>query len=299
MEKIIFTDKNQMEIKASHGTLAFPFHVHPEKILNYKGQQFDCHWHKEMELTLICDGGMGYKANDREYFLTAGDCLFINSNVLHMGWSVERQNCSYYAVTVNPTMFGRDDSAVMQKYVTPVLNSNMLSSYLFRKEIDWQKNIIDAVKKMEMIYRQKAICYEIVIVGLLMEIWGLFCQNIESVLQTNDMTPKSVGHIKNVLSYIFANYDTKITLADMAAAANISKSECSHAFKRFMRETPFEYLLRYRVEKSLPALMDPTQSITTAALSVGFSSASYYAEIFKRCMGMTPREYRKQEALDG
>jgi AraC-like DNA-binding protein len=40
-------------------------------------------------------------------------------------------------------------------------------------------------------------------------------------------------------------------------------------------------------------LLKENISITEIALAVGFSNASYYSEVFKRYVGVTPREYKK------
>lgn len=49
-----------------------------------------------------------------------------------------------------------------------------------------------------------------------------------------------------------------------------------------------------RVEKSKDLLKEGTDSILEIALSVGFSSASYFNTTFKKLVGMTPIEYRNQ-----
>ena len=59
-----------------------------------------------------------------------------------------------------------------------------------------------------------------------------------------------------------------------------------------MDMTIFDYILYYKIQKSLPMLLED-QSITDTAFSVGFSSASYYTQIFKRYMKCTPLQYKK------
>ena len=57
--------------------------------------------------------------------------------------------------------------------------------------------------------------------------------------------------------------------------------------------TIFDYILYIRVQNSLPLLLH-TDSITEVASRVGFSSPSYYSQIFKRYMKCTPMEYKKE-----
>ena len=57
----------------------------------------------------------------------------------------------------------------------------------------------------------------------------------------------------------------------------------------------FDYLLSTRIQNSLPLLMKG-ENITTIAGLVGFSSPAYYGQIFKRYMGMSPSQYKKNAA---
>ena len=82
----------------------------------------------------------------------------------------------------------------------------------------------------------------------------------------------------------------KITLKDIADNLYISVSDCSHSFKRFMKESIFEYSLYYRIQQSLYLLQNRDFSIMQVALKIGFNSSSYYSKLFKKYMKMTPKE---------
>ena len=60
-----------------------------------------------------------------------------------------------------------------------------------------------------------------------------------------------------------------------------------------MNETMFEYLLNYRIERSLELLRRTQLDVTQIAGTVGFGNPGYYSRIFRRKMGCTPLEYRK------
>ena len=122
---------------------------------------------------------------------------------------------------------------------------------------------------------------------------GLFGYNYYSTQPV--CTSKSTDHmqrLRDILPYIHGNYDTNITLDDIASHIGICKSECTRFFKKHMNMTIFDYILYYRIQESLPLLIE-YGSVTEAATMVGFSSPSYYTQIFKRYMKCTPLEYRK------
>ena len=87
-------------------------------------------------------------------------------------------------------------------------------------------------------------------------------------------------------------YTGKISLKDLADAVSVSPGECERLCKRLLHQTPMNYLMSYRIEPSIPLLVNTSYTITEIALQVGFSGASYYTEIFHRIMGITPSDYR-------
>lgn len=89
------------------------------------------------------------------------------------------------------------------------------------------------------------------------------------------------------LTYIHSHYTGKISLKDLADAVSVSPGECERLCKRLLHQTPMNYLMTYRIEQSIPLLVNTSYTITEIALQVGFSGASYYTEIFHRIMGIT------------
>ena len=61
-----------------------------------------------------------------------------------------------------------------------------------------------------------------------------------------------------------------------------------------MGHTPNDYLNSFRLEKSMELLRTTDMTATEIAFHCGFNSASYFAEIFKKQKGCSPKEYRKK-----
>ena len=101
---------------------------------------------------------------------------------------------------------------------------------------------------------------------------------------------------RNMISYIYQNYAQKLSLNDIAAAGSICRSKCCRIFKKYLNKTPIDFLNAYRLEVSTRLLTDTAMSITEIALSCGFQSPSYYAELFQHHKGCTPSHYRTRQA---
>ena len=94
----IVTDQFQKELK-KHGSDQFPFLVSYEQLSRYKSGSFLWHWHPEIEVTLVTEGQMLYKVNQKVFHLKKNDILFGNVNVLHAGFMEDSEDCSYTSVT--------------------------------------------------------------------------------------------------------------------------------------------------------------------------------------------------------
>ena len=108
-------------------------------------------------------------------------------------------------------------------------------------------------------------------------------QNRKNKLQT----------INEIVMHISKNYHTHMTTSSLAAKFHLTEQYFCNIFKRATGKTPIDYINDRRVRKSTVLLKTTDQSITDVALSVGFDSSHYFTRVFKKYMGVSPREYRK------
>ena len=104
--------------------------------------------------------------------------------------------------------------------------------------------------------------------------------------------------VKKMAEFINNNYMEKLSLADIAAAGAVGQSKCCKLFARFFFQTPTMYLTQHRLTKSMELLLNTDLPVIEIALSVGFGSASYYTETFRKWIGKTPSEFPKQGKFD-
>ena len=95
-----------------------------------------------------------------------------------------------------------------------------------------------------------------------------------------------------MMQFIVKNYREKISLDEIAAAANISKSEALRCFHLGIRSTPVRYLVDFRLNRAKELLEATNDTVTEIAAEVGIDNISYFVRIFTRKFGMTPRAYR-------
>ena len=193
-------------------------------------------------------------------------------------------------------IFGHEESLIKTKYIDIIENGGQCPSFFLDSKNKTHKKIMSLVLEANDIFQEKKPCYELLVKSKLCEIWSLFFTEIDCILQEKQLVNSNdVLRLSKILDFIHSNYKNKITLDDIAESCNISKSECCRFFKKATRQTPFEYLLNYRIKKSIPLLLNDKYNITEIAEKVGFSNASYYTEIFKRVMDLSPTKYKKEQ----
>lgn len=100
--------------------------------------------------------------------------------------------------------------------------------------------------------------------------------------------------IQNACRYICNYYNRPITLDDMSKIAFMSPTYFSKKFKKVTGFGFNEYLNNVRVKIAANMLIQTKYSITDIAFFCGYKDSNYFGDVFKKIMGMSPREYRKK-----
>ncbi|MFG6099097.1 AraC family transcriptional regulator [Leptolyngbyaceae cyanobacterium CCMR0082] len=99
--------------------------------------------------------------------------------------------------------------------------------------------------------------------------------------------------LRQVLEYIDAYLDRKLSLADLAAVAQMSPSYFTQLFKASTGFTPHQYVIQHRVKRARQLLVEGKLPIAEVALQVGFAHQSHLNRHFKRWFGVTPKTFLK------
>ncbi len=97
-----------------------------------------------------------------------------------------------------------------------------------------------------------------------------------------------------VRRYIDAHFKENITLDDLAQVAHVNKYHMAHAFSQEYGIPPISYLNARRIEESRKLLLTTDLSLSRIAQTLGFSSASYFSQSFRRHEGVSPLAFRKR-----
>jgi len=101
------------------------------------------------------------------------------------------------------------------------------------------------------------------------------------------------GHvIHEVESYIRVHYAEDIQLQGLADMFHVSPSHLSRTFKHQLGETISDYVTKLRIGKAKLLLANPGMKLAYVAKEVGYQDEKYFSKAFKRCEGVSPKEFR-------
>ncbi len=102
------------------------------------------------------------------------------------------------------------------------------------------------------------------------------------------------GHsvIRKARQYILAHVGEGLTTQQLAAALHCNRTYLCSLFRRELGQTVNEYITRTRLEEAKRLLRLTQKPLHAVAEQVGFSSQSYFQNVFKKHEGITPQQYR-------
>lgn len=100
--------------------------------------------------------------------------------------------------------------------------------------------------------------------------------------------------VKIARQYMDENFEQGITVAEAAQYVFLSQGYFTRAFKDELGISPMNYLMRKRIEKACELLENNEIKVSSIAVQSGFSSPQRFNVAFRKLMGKTPMEYRKE-----
>lgn len=99
---------------------------------------------------------------------------------------------------------------------------------------------------------------------------------------------------EQILNYIDSNINSPIDFAAIAKNNHYSYDRFRHLFTKHFGKPPYAYLTEQRIEHAKRLLSNSNLTVTDVAFDCGFNSSSQFTNIFKKHIGETPKEYKKE-----
>ena len=250
------------------------------------------HMHPFTELFYVVKGKGQFIAEDKTFTLKEDDLLVVNSKIRHTEVSLENEEFAYIVI-------GIEGVSIIYDYLKGTEQGEInfdeyIESYVFKYNFSNDKKsfryyitrILEEMTEKKFRYKDFSDSY-----------LKLLIMTISRRLQDNLVISGDVRENKQlefIKMYIDKHYSREISLDSLANMTYINKFYLVHEFKKLYNMTPIDYLLYRRIETAKELLRTTDYSMEEVSYIVGFNSQSYFNQVFKKKMKVTPSKYKKQ-----
>lgn len=104
--------------------------------------------------------------------------------------------------------------------------------------------------------------------------------------------------VRQAVELMHADLARDWTLEALARRVGLSRTALARRFRETMGGTPLNYLCTVRMQRAMRLLDERDGTLEMVAAEVGYQDAFGFSKAFKRTVGITPREFRRRDAVD-
>lgn len=261
------------------------------------------HKHKFVEVVYILSGTALHTVGGKQYEVNRGDVIVINCGVAHKFTAKADSKDLFIAYDL---MFASDffDSLSINMDDFEALKNSFLFYSLFPDDIppypdmhisggryfDYGEiftRIFNEYKSKEKGYVELIRAY---VIELVIKIFREVEKTDSSALIGNIQKP-----VNEAINYIEKNYNTKLSVGDIAAKVFLSPDYFRKLFKKVTGESVSSFYQRVRIEEACRLLATTSLPIKDICADIGYSDIKPFYQAFKKFKGITPQEYRKKQ----
>lgn len=242
------------------------------------------HYHQDPELFYLLSGHFEVKIDDAVYQMKKGDILLINANKRHTLAAKGELLMARFEIDFH-LLAEQLGSMQLLFWCNSVIDKNEAFQEL-RILLD---KIIDRYFEQENkdALRMNALYYETLYV-----LAGNFLVKSDDI-RLNVEDSQDRVRIRQIQNYIQANYQSQISLNDLADRLFLSNAYLSKYIKKHLGLAFMEYLNNVRLFHAVDELLYSKKNITHIAMDNGFPTSAAFTKAFRDVHGESPSEYRE------
>jgi AraC-like DNA-binding protein len=281
MEKNILEPEFPFRLFINEGTLPVPHH-----------------WHDEIEIIYMIDGGVKVGINDKTFYLNEKDILIIGSGDIHC-FLPEYRKSNRLVIQFSLAIFDNTVSPINErKEIRPIFDrtKRQSSEWSFEVKLQVEKQIQELFRE----YERKEEGYKLALKARLYDLVVLLIRKVPieaRSIEEENKKKEVLGRLENVFQYVENNFAEDISLEDGAREAGFSIYHFTRFFKQNTGITFGQYLSHFRITRAEWLLMSSGDNITEIALKCGFNSIKTFNKVFRDLKSCSPSQYRKKQNM--
>jgi len=250
------------------------------------------------EINIILNGSANHYIGKRKITVSCGDTFIIPPDVMH-GYDGNK-GFDVYHLLINPKYLERNfaELQLLPAFsslfrVDPIMREKATTKFHFcltNSEImclmPHLNNLIEYSKENDAISHIIANSEALIIIARLCAIY----ENHEE--QNTSFTNEDSAFYAS-LSYLYENYNSKLSIEKLSHTAHMSRTAYIEKFKRITGQPPAKFIKQHRFEVAIQLLNETSMTEAEIASAVGFSDTSHLVKVFIAKTGKTPSAFRR------
>ncbi len=240
-----------------------------------------------LEFLFLYSGRKRMWVDHKRYDMQGGDLLIIFPGEEHGAEDIVQNRSSLaYFLMEEPAahsgfcMLEETDRQTLWERLKALPQRKFSVSSLIRREFD---RLLDSLFRLEEKTGLEAARTRARLLELLLQI-----------LETKEAESEGLSpDISTVIRYIGREKGEMPSVSQMAALVNLSESRFKQKFKQETGVPPAEFLVREKIGEARRLLETTHLSVTSIAMDLGFTSSQHFSVLFKKYVGESPMQYRK------
>ncbi|BCN30090.1 helix-turn-helix domain-containing protein [Anaeromicropila herbilytica] len=254
------------------------------------------HWHYFMEIIYMLEGTALIECNKEEYILEAGDMILFHPQALHSIYTASQEPLKYGVLKFNIS------SLHISSNYTPKLSAvfkcaegNPLAPIFFSSEtlsrLPIKEYFLSCIEELHTKDYGYDIRFQAFVSSMLVEILRIWRRN---GLNTDKavLIPSDQDSFHTILEYIDEHSNESLRVEALAAICHMSYSYFAKKFHELYGQSCKDYIEFIKISKVKDLLLFTDLDLNYISQELGFSDCSHLIRIFKKKVGVTPKQYR-------
>jgi AraC-like DNA-binding protein len=253
--------------------------------------------HEFFEIIYVYSGRIQIQARDRILPAKGGDLVVIGSNLYHRVLHKADVGAKIVSMNFQPEIIRAGKAAGEEEhYLSPFLCQDSQFPHVISTPHKLSREVFDLILKIYRELPASALLNRMAVRTYLNMVLFLLLKHYASYLGSHEIVDQErrMKRLQPAFELLEKNFSQPIDVEDAARACAMSSSHFMRFFKTTVGQTFCTYLTSFRIARAQHMLSNNEVPIAEISQSVGFCSQSYFGEVFRTLVGITPRAYRQR-----
>jgi AraC-like DNA-binding protein/mannose-6-phosphate isomerase-like protein (cupin superfamily) len=253
--------------------------------------------HEYFEILYLCSGSAICHIQDRLLPVNEGDLVIVGSALFHQIEVLTSSPVTLAALFFEPDLIRGDGGSDAAEYLSPFFSQDSTFPHVVPAKTRVPLEVLDVILRIRAHLPASSHRSRLAVKTYLKMILMLLVNHFASYIGSSEAIQRQERSLQRLLPlfrHISDNCGTPISVREAGRICGMSASHFMNFFKRLTGMSFAHYFNQYRIERAQVLLAGTEELLSDIAQELGFCDQSYFGSVFRKYVGLTPADYRRQ-----